>query len=79
MVDIDQGELKKPTLHVEMPIWADAKDFLEKLDAAASLKVFSNEDWIHTCQSWKQNYPAVLPRQWEENGKTANVYAFVRY
>ena len=79
MVDIDQGELKKPTLHVEMPIWADAKDFLEKLDAAASLKVFSNEDWIHTCQSWKRNYPAVLPRQWEENGKTANVYAFVRY
>ena len=25
MVDIDKAELKKPTLHVEMPIWADAK------------------------------------------------------
>ena len=35
MVDIDPNEMKKPTLHVEMPIWADAKDFLEKLDAAA--------------------------------------------
>jgi len=23
MVDIDQAELKKPTLHVEMPVWAD--------------------------------------------------------
>ena len=30
MVDIDQAELKKPTLHVEMPVWADAKDFLTK-------------------------------------------------
>ena len=28
MVDIDQAEMKKPTLHVEMPIWADAKDFI---------------------------------------------------
>lgn len=27
MVDIDQAEMKKPTLHVEMPIWADAKTF----------------------------------------------------
>ena len=31
MVDIDRGELKKPTLHVDMPVWADAKDFLMKL------------------------------------------------
>ena len=79
MVDIDQGELKKPTLHVEMPVWADARDFLEKLDAAASEKISAAEDWIRTCQNWKLKYPAVLPRQWEENGQTANVYAFVRY
>lgn len=36
MVDIDQAELKKPTLHVEMPVWADAKDFLTKLDKIAA-------------------------------------------
>ena len=79
MVDVDAGELKKPTLHVEMPVWADAKDFLVKLDAAAEKKVFSGTDWLETCRSWKKNYPAVLPRQWEENGSTANVYAFIRY
>ncbi|MCR5102806.1 MAG: thiamine pyrophosphate-binding protein [Butyrivibrio sp.] len=32
MVDIDRAEMKKPTLHVDMPVWADAKDFLEKMD-----------------------------------------------
>lgn len=79
MVDIDQGEMKKPTLHVDMPIWADAKDFLTKLDKEAGNKVFNGEEWIGICQEWKKDYPAVLPRQWEENGKTANVYAFVRY
>nr|MCR4903404.1 thiamine pyrophosphate-binding protein [Butyrivibrio sp.] len=34
MVDVDKAELKKPTLHVEMPVWADAKDFLSKMDKA---------------------------------------------
>ena len=79
MVDVDQAELKKPTLHVEMPVWADAKDFLEKLDNATSDKVFSGDAWLDKCRYWKENYPVVLPRQKEENGSTANVYAFVDY
>ena len=79
MVDIDRGELKKPTLHVEMPVWADAKDFLTKLDATAVAPVFSGQDWIERCQGWKRDYPVVLPRHWEESGETANVYAFIRY
>ncbi len=81
MVDIDRAEMKKPTLHVEKPVWADAKDFLEKLDSSLpeNSRLFNGEDWLTRCREWKENYPAVLPRQWEENGKTANVYAFVRY
>lgn len=79
MVDVDPAELRKHTLHVDMPIWADAKDFLQKLDAAATGPVYPGGAWLETCQGWKRDYPAVLPRQWEENGQTANVYAFVRY
>lgn len=79
MVDIDQAELKKPTLHVEMPIWADAKDFLTKLDSEINEPVFCGEEWLKTCRRWKTEYPVVQPRQWEENGKTANVYAFIDY
>ncbi|MGN0297730.1 MAG: thiamine pyrophosphate-binding protein [Lachnospiraceae bacterium] len=81
MVDIDQAELRKPTLHVEMPVWADAKDFLTKMDLAISSqeRVHDGGTWLAACQRWKKEYPAVLPRQWEENGETANVYAFVRY
>lgn len=79
MVDIDQAELKKPTLHVEMPIWADAKDFLTKMNRLTSGKVFTDESWLKICEGWKKNYPVVQPRQWEENGSTANVYAFIDY
>lgn len=80
MVDIDQAELKKPTLHVDMPIWADAKDFLTQLNSAITQDpVFQNRIWLDACQNWKKNYPVVQPQQWEENENTANVYAFVRY
>ena len=79
MVDIDQAELKKPTLHVEMPIWADAKDFIAKMNSLATEKVFDGEEWLKICEGWKKDYPVIQPRQWEENGSTANVYAFIDY
>ncbi len=79
MVDIDKAELRKPTIHVEMPVWADAKDFLEKLNEAAELPVHEGGAWLETCQRWKRDYPVVLPRHWEEKGQTVNVYAFIRY
>lgn len=79
MVDVDENELKKPTLHVETPIWADAKDFMSKINECLNDPLTEKKQWIEKCQNWKKNYPVVLPRQWEENGETANVYAFVRY
>lgn len=90
MVDVDKAELKKPTIHVEYPVWADAKDFLTAMNKVIDEKylgkkvfedIASNQEfsWIKTCQNWKEKYPAVVDRQWEENGKTANVYAFIRY
>ena len=97
MVDVDENEMKKHTLHVDMPIWADAVDFLRKLEVALDESSFPSEkhqEWRETCRNWKQKYPVVLPKHWEEipetqvtqkiqetqkSGKTANVYAFIRY
>jgi len=79
MVDIDPAEMKKHTIHVDMPVWADAKDFLTKLDQTVQEQVHEGGIWLEACQTWKKEYPVVQPRQWEENGATANVYAFIRY
>ena len=78
MVDIDRAEMKKPTLHVDMPIWADAKDFLSGLNRLAGEKLFTGEAWLETCRRWKREYPVVTEKNWGENGITANVYAFIR-
>lgn len=82
MVDIDRAELKKHTLHVDVPIWADAKAFLEALierTEEMDLPLSKEEWWRKQCQKWKEKYPVTLPKHWKENGQTANVFAFVRY
>lgn len=82
MVDIDRAELRKPTLHVDLPVWADARIFLEKLGAALDNhtgSLFNSKEWLAACRDWKQRYPVTLPRHWAGSPQGANVYAFVRY
>ena len=75
--------MKKTTLHVEFPICGDAKDFfvqvVNKLESQSNSPLFMDEVWINACQNWKKKYPVTQPKHWEEDGKYANVYAFVNY
>ena len=82
MVDVDPAELKKTTLHVELPVRADAKDFFVQMNEQLvdeDVPVFSGTEWIGKCQEWKKNYPVTQTKHWEEDGKYANVYAFIKY
>lgn len=86
--DVDAEELKKPTLHVDMSVWADALDFLTALDECLTQlcgedgKLFPDGKWHEVCRDWKKNYPVVMPKHYEkcvENGhEYANVYAFIK-
>ncbi len=81
MIDADPAEMKKPTIHVEQPVWGDANDFLRKVNEAVpdGVIVSPQENWRGVCQVWKKRYPVVQEKHWAENGQTANVYAFVDY
>lgn len=76
--DVDREELKKPDLHVDIPVWADAKDLLEALDRNLPEKETGShqEEWIARCQRWKREYPVVLERHKNQKG-LVNVYAFI--
>ncbi len=77
MVDADAEELRKPTLHVELPIHADAKDFLEKLISKLSdADRFAGEEWLSACRGWKEQYPVVQEKHYQA-GDRANVYALI--
>ena len=82
--DIDENELKKPSLHVSLPVCGDAGDLIRKLICEAKLRgadetnpLFKGRDWIRQCQVWKQKYPVVTAKHYEtvEEGCT-NIYAF---
>lgn len=76
MVDIDKYELIKPSIHVEMPIHADAKDFLEKMDSALTDPLAPHAEWISICQNWKKKYPVVTEKHYKNDG-LANAYCFL--
>lgn len=79
MVDIDRAEMKKKTIHVDLPVWADAKDFLEKLNnfIAEDKKIFNGSDWLETCRTWKAKYPVVTEKQKKQNNGFVNIYNFI--
>lgn len=82
MVDVDRAEMKKHTIHVDLPIWADAKDFMEAVNMTISdekAPLCEQEAWRTQCTAWRKEYPVILPRHQTENGKTANVYAAMHY
>ncbi len=77
MEDVDAEELKKPNLHVDMPVWADAKDLLEALDRNLSDELLYNgKDWLQQCAKWKREYPVVQDKHRTQQG-IVNVYAFI--
>lgn len=81
MVDVDQGEMRKHTLHVDMPVWADALDFLTRVNEqlTGGETVSDRDAWRQQCAAWKAKYPVVTPRQKQDDGQgTANVYAAIR-
>lgn len=77
MVDIDKYELMKPSIHVETAVHADAKQFLEVLySVIKDDPIEPKMQWIKRCQEWKEQYPVVQKKHYEDNG-TVNAYCFL--
>jgi acetolactate synthase-1/2/3 large subunit len=78
IVDIDSAELKKPSLKPDLPIQADAKEFMiELLAQLKEVKPFEISSWLQRCQSWKQKYPVALP-EYKECKDAVNSFYFVQ-
>ena len=77
VVDIDPEELKKKTMRADLPICADARDFMQTLlEKLENVNYVSQQEWLKQCNIWKSQYPVVQKFQYEEKG-LANPYAFL--
>ncbi len=77
IVDIDPAELQKPTVKPDLPVCADAKDFISALagsigNAARQL----HTDWLHWCHVRKNKYPSVLP-EYRHQKQGVHPYVFM--
>lgn len=77
IVDIDQNELKKPTIKADLPVWANVKDVLEDLlkhDLSANKGKHS--EWLQWCRNIHARFPAVLPEYYDITSPI-NPYVFI--
>lgn len=76
VVDIDDAELHKPTLHIDYPIHADLRDVLKDINKSDYMKNIEHEQWVCWCRNLNERYPVTLPEYYhDENG--LNPYAFM--
>ncbi len=62
VVDVDPAELAKLAPYVDLPIQADAGDFLRAFLAQRDLLVRAEtSSWNERCADWKNKYPIVTP------------------
>ena len=76
-VDIDENELRKPTVNVDMPIHADVKTVMKSL--ADSKYTADNDDhkrWLAWCKEINEKYPATLSSYYDTK-TPMNPYAFM--
>ncbi len=90
--DIDEEELKKPSVHSDMRVHADAADLLIHLESQLDelLKKEGQDclfdggeglpgmNWNQTCLMWKKNYPVIQEKHYAHgDDEPVNVYAMI--
>jgi acetolactate synthase I/II/III large subunit len=75
MVNVDEAEIRKLGAIIDVPVKADAGQFIRKLySSCPSGSVPRWDDWLRRCLEWKAKYPVVLPEH--RTNKLISVYAF---
>ena len=75
MVDADAGELQKPTFKPDIPVHADAGEFLKKLLPQIPENYRSSSAWLQYCRRLKKQYPVVTCGH-RERKDYVSTYAF---
>ncbi|PIR87681.1 MAG: acetolactate synthase [Candidatus Harrisonbacteria bacterium CG10_big_fil_rev_8_21_14_0_10_45_28] len=77
MVDIDEAELSKKSINIDLPIQADLKDFFTELESQLTqISLPDFNAWRRRCQDWKTRYPVNLP-EYREEKDFVNYYYFI--
>jgi acetolactate synthase I/II/III large subunit len=76
MVDVDESEMQKPTLSIDLPVHADLGDFMPLLEQVSRGWAPRHAEWLSWCRERVARYPVVLPEYWDLKEKV-NPYCFM--
>lgn len=77
MVDIDRAELHKINVNPELPICADAGEFIRAILARRDLiRKKDRSAWFGYCRRMKEKYPVILKEYWEQK-ELVNTYCLL--
>lgn len=75
VIDVDRDELKKPTLHIDIPICTDIKTVIDELLEESILKNDISE-WLDYCNMLKAKFPVYLDKF--NDSEMVNPYRFIK-
>lgn len=80
MVDVDEGEINKRTLKIDLPIIQDLKDFIPNFIKFIKSKkfIFNNENYIFWCNDVKNRFP-VVDESYYEDKKYVDTYVLFEH
>lgn len=73
MIDIDEHEINKMQMDIEVKVVCDVKDFITRLNEKIS-DLRLNEDWLKYCKDIREKYPVVTKEHKEENEYISSYY-----
>ena len=73
VVDIDEDEHRKGTVHLDQVINADVGEFLRALP---ELHMKPTRAWVETCRHWKEVFPVFTPEQ-QDDSHGMSKFAFI--
>ena len=77
MIDIDQAELDKPTLSIDLPIHANLTEALAQLESLEHTAQPAHEEYLAWCRERLVRYPVVLA-EYSKTDEPVNPYCFIQ-
>ena len=69
MVDIDNSEIQKMQMKIDVPVISDAGAFLREFNSQrAKIAKRDSSGWLKKCKEWQAKYPVALAEYWKDRG-----------
>jgi len=77
VIDIDQAQLDHSFLEIDLPIHADAKDFIEQMNKAAdTVQLPAYTEWLNKIEHWKTIFPNVTDEMKQDEKFVSSYYFY---